>query len=68
MVDGFDVPEDAESGLIEINEVFDPGPIVFEWPEETFHDGVVVATSGTTHGAGDVECSQSLLAVVAGIL
>ncbi len=54
------------SGLIDIGKVFELRPLVFERPEETFHDGIVVATAGATHGAGDVEHSQRLLIVVAG--
>ena len=57
VVAGFDVLEDAGSDLIDIGKVFELRPLVFERPEESLHDGVVVAASSATHGAGDVERS-----------
>jgi hypothetical protein len=56
------------SGLIDIVKVFELRPLVFERPEETFHNGVVVAASRATHGASNVERSQRLRVVVAGVL
>ena len=54
--------------MSDVVEGFELRPLVLEGPEETFHNSVVVAASGTTHGAGHVESFQSLLVVVAGVL
>ena len=44
------------------------GPLMFERPEETFHNRVVVATSGVAHGAGHAEGAERLLVEIAGVL
>ena len=58
-----DVLEDAEPCLGDVVEGFRFRPLVLERPEETFHDGIVVAATRTTHRAGHVESFQSLLVV-----
>jgi hypothetical protein len=57
-----------EAGLFQIVEVVVVGPFVFEGPEESLHDGVIIAAAGAAHGALDAECSQGLLIGVAGVL
>jgi len=44
------------------------GPLVFEGPEETFHDSIIVAAADAAHGALDAERPQGLLIGVAGVL
>ena len=56
------------SCLVDVVEGFELGPLMLERPEETFHDGVIVATASATHRAGHVECSESLQVLVAGVL
>ena len=68
IVEGFDVFEHAEAGVLEIGELLLVGPFVFEGPEEAFGDGVVVAASGAAHGAVDAQGAQRLLIGVAGVL
>ena len=68
IVKGFDVTEHAEAGFFEIVEVFLVGPLVFEGPEEAFHDGVIVAAAGAAHGAVDAKRAQRLLIGIAGVL
>ena len=62
------VLEDAESCPGDVGEGFELRPLVLERPEETFHNGIVIAATCTTHRAGQVESFQSLLVVVAGVL
>ena len=64
----FDVLEDTESCLSDVVEGFELRPLVLERPEETFHNGIVIAATCTTHRAGHVESFQSLLIVIAGVL
>ena len=68
IVKGFDVTEHAEAGFFESTEAFMVGPLVFEGPEEAFHDGIIVAAAGAAHGALDAERPQDLLIGVAGVL
>jgi len=62
------VLEDAESCPGDVGEGFELRPLVLERPEATFHNGIVIAATCTTHRAGQVESFQSLLVVVAGVL
>ena len=55
IVKGFDVLEHAELGFFEVVELSPVGPLVFEAPEEAFHDGVVVAVARAAHRALDAE-------------
>ena len=54
--------------MCDVNERFELRPLMLERPEETLHDGDVVAATGTTHRAGHVESFQSLLVVIASVL
>jgi hypothetical protein len=55
--EGFDVPEDAGSGLIDIGKGFELRPLMFERPEESFHDGVVVTATGVVHDTTSLAAS-----------
>ena len=68
IVKGFDVFEHAEAGVFEIVEVLMVGPLVFEGPEKSFGDGVIVAAAGAAHGAVDAQSAQRLLIGIAGVL
>ena len=68
VVKRFDVFEDAHSCIIEILILFKLGPLMFQGPEKSFDDCVVVTAPGTTHGAGDVGRLHDLLKRLAGVL
>ena len=68
VVKGFDILEYAQTRFIEILKLFELGPFVFQRPEEAFNNGVVVATSCSTHRASDACGSHDLLKRFAGVL
>ena len=68
IIKGFDVAEHTVSSVFQFQEFFVVGPLVFEGPEESFHDGVVVAAAGAAHRALDAERLQGFLIIVAGVL
>ena len=53
VVKRFDVFEDAHSCIIEILKLFKLGPLMFQRPEESFDNCVVVTASGAAHGKTD---------------
>ena len=68
VVKRFDVFEDAQSRVIEILKLFKLGPLMFQRPEESFDNCVVVTASGAAHGASDVGRLHDLLKRLAGVL
>ncbi|MEZ6122599.1 MAG: DinB family protein [Planctomycetaceae bacterium] len=44
--------------LFQIGILMVVGPLMFEGPEESFHDRVVVTVASVAHGAGDAHCLQ----------
>ena len=67
IVKRFDVAEHTPSGVFQVAERLVVGPFVVERPEEAFHDGVVVATSGGAHRALQAEGLQGVLILMAAV-
>ena len=68
IVKGVDVLKDAELCFLKIGKRAMVGPLVFQRPEESFHDSVVVAASGVAHGARDAKHLKCVLIQVARVL